>query len=318
MSPDEKLDVVLSKLRRVRPKVGGGFTACCPAHEDRNPSFDIGIGRSHIVFHCHRGCGPDKVVEATGLTWQDFMLEVPTGPKTRRRDWRAIELESLACAARLQNEPEVLRRFRYRRGWAAAALEELGVGWDGSRLTLPVRDRDGKLHDVLRYDPFATKRKMIAGRGKSRLPWPAPESVKADTVFLVEGEGTALSMFSIGLKAVALPGSIALPTTSIQQPGRWRGTGWHKAWARRFEHFRQIVILPDCDGQGRALAGAARYDLARSTEARVEIIDLGPKVHDGSDVADILLSTAWDGTSRRAAKETLREIVAEQAELLVA
>lgn len=319
LTPDEKLDAILAKLHKVSPKGNGGFTAACPAHEDRTPSFDIGLGDKGIVFNCHRGCDPNRIVAALGCTWQDFFTDDGQARKVRRRDWRAVELEAGACAIRLQNEPHVLQRLRFRRGWAAKALEMLDVGWDGERLTLPVRDKEGKLHDVLRYDPFAAtgRYKVLASKGKSRLPWPSPENVNTEVLFLVEGEGTAISMLSVGLRAVALPGAISLPTTSVARPGSWRGVGWHKTWARRFEKYRHVLILPDCNGPGRALAAAARYDLQRQN-VRADIIDLAPKVHDGSDVADLLLRQAVDGESRRRARDVLREIVAEQAEVLVA
>ena len=224
----------------------------------------------------------------------------------------------MACTLRLQNEPNVLERLRFGRGWAAQAFEMLNVGWDGSRLTLPVRDAEGKLHDTLRYDPFSTQgRKVLAGKGKSRLPWPAPESITNRKVFVVEGEGTAISLFSIGFQAIALPGSMSL-STNVARPGAWRGAGWHKTWVRRFERFSHIILLPDLDGPGRALMGAARYDLGKAGR-NVKIIDLGPKTWDGSDIADMMLgSRAYDGPTRLFAKNQVREIVAEHAELLVA
>jgi hypothetical protein len=249
------------------------------------------------------------------MEWKDIAGE-DVSSRRRPVSQRQRELTAMACCLRLQHEAEVLHRLRFARGWAAKALEMLGVGWDGSRLTIPVRDKDGKLHDTLRYDPFPTKgRKVLAGKGKSRLPWPAPESVSKPIVFLVEGEGTAISMFSVGLQAVALPGSLAL-ATNVVRPGNWRGTGWHKTWAQRFERFQHVVLLPDLDGQGRALMGAARYDLAKAG-VPVTIVDLGPKTNNGTDVADILLSKTYDGPSRLAAKNVLREIVAEH-EVLVA
>jgi hypothetical protein len=312
-----KLDAVLEKLQGVRI-TGGRYTAKCPAHDDRTPSLSVWLGDKWVMLKCFAGCEYDAIRRAMGLEWKDLVLD-EDAPATRRRPigQRELELTSMACCLRLQNEPEVLLRMRYGRGWAAQAFEMLGVGWDGSRLTLPVRDAAGKLHDVLRYDPFTKQgRKVLAGKGKSRLPFPAPETVDTRILFLVEGEGTAISMLSVGLHAVGLPGSLT-PSYNVSRPGAWRGTGWHKKWAERFTRFQHLVLLPDCDGQGRALMGGVRYDLEKSG-ARVSIVDLGPRNNDGSDVADMLLSKTYDGASRLAAKTILREIVAEQAEVLVA
>lgn len=313
-----KLEALLAGLGRVR-RAGRGFVASCPAHEDADPSLSISYNEQGIGLHCFAGCSVESMLEAKGWTWADlFFDDKPSNAKPRRRDWRAIELESYACAVRLQHEAKVLERLRFGRGWAAKALEALGVGWDGSRLTLQVRTADLKLHDVLRYDPFTQRRKILAGKGKSRLPWPAPEYVDAKPVlFLVEGEGTAISMTSVGLTAVALPGSVSKPTTSIARPGSWQGAGWHRKWAERFKRFRQIILLPDCDEQGRALMRAASYDLAKAgVENR--IVDIGPKTTNGSDIADHLLSQAYDGPSRKVARNVIRMMVAEHAEVLVA
>jgi len=341
-----KLLRVLDELEQVR-KSGQGFSARCPAHEDGSPSLAVASDARGIGLYCFAGCSVESILAAKGWTWSDLFFDDDSPlseRKPRRRDWRAIELESYACAARLQQEPEILNRLRFGRvtgyhedmfvrdaagevvpaeirdgrGWSAKALEMLCVGWDGSRLTLPVRDAKGKLHDVLRYDPWAKARKILAGRGKSRLPWPAPEYLQADVLFLVEGEGTAISMFSVGLTAVALPGSVSRPTTSIERPGSWQGAGWHRRWAERFARFRHVVLLPDSDAPGRALMRAASYDLERIDGVNTHVIDLAPKANDGADIADYLLKKAWDGPSRKVARNLVRTLVAERAEVLVA
>lgn len=315
----EKLEVLLEALQGVK-RSGRGFVARCPAHEDRDPSLSVVADDRGIGVYCFAGCSVDSILDKLQLTWGDLFFDAPGTKKSkaRRRDWRAIELESFACAVRLQNEPKVLEKLRFGRGWAASALEALGVGWDGSRLTLPVRTADLKLHDVLRYDPFTERRKILAGKGKSRLPWPSPEYLDEKKVlFLVEGEGTAISMASVGLTAVALPGSVSKPTTSTTRPGSWQGAGWHRQWAKRFKRFRNVILLPDCDEQGRALMRAASYDLTKE-DIPNHVIDIGPKTQNGSDIADHLLSKAYDGPSRKIARDVIRLMVAERAEVLVA
>ena len=317
-STHPKLEAFLSRLEGVR-KMSGGYIAKCPAHEDADPSLSIASNERGIGLWCFAGCSVDSILAATDLSWGDLFFDDGKVAKTkpRRRDWRAIELEQMSNVARLQNEPKVLERMRFGRGWAAAALGKLQVGWNGGRLTLAVRQADSKLHDVLRYDPFASKRKVLAGRDKSRLPWPSPEYMDAgQALFLVEGEGTAISMASVGLQAVGLPGSLPKPTHSVDRPGRWQGAGWHPKWAERFARFRDVILLPDCDEQGRALMRAAFYDISKSG-VNAHVIDLGPKSTDGRDIADHLLKTAWDGPSRKIARNIIREMVAERAEVLV-
>jgi hypothetical protein len=225
-------------------------------------------------------------------------------------DKRSMAIEASMCAARLQDEPIVLEKARLSRGWARGALFMLGVGWDGERFTIPVHDKTSKPHDVLRYDPYADRYKMLAGQNATRQPWPAPETVTTDMrsrwLFVVEGEGTAISLYSIGLPAVALPGSAGKPSGDVRRPARFQGVGWHKAWARRFYSHRAIVLLPDSDEQGRTLMTAVEHDLRNEGIQAVHTVDFGGS--DGSDAGD-LLRRAGDLETRRQGKAMLRMLV---------
>ncbi len=55
---------VLSQLEAVRRR-GAGWVARCPAHEDREPSLSIGIGREgSVLLHCFAGCAFPAIVAA--------------------------------------------------------------------------------------------------------------------------------------------------------------------------------------------------------------------------------------------------------------
>lgn len=301
---DPKLQAVLDRLERVKRRPGGWWGARCPAHDDRGPSLGVKRGDRAIILSCLAGCSVDSVRAALGLEWKDLRLEGAARRVKRPFDRRGAELECIMAAESLRQESAALERFRQERGWAAPALYGLGVGWDGERLTLPVYDEHGKFHDALRYDPFSPPRyKMLAGNGRSRLPWPAPELVEAvGPLYVVEGEGSVLSLASIGLPAVALPGTAGRASGDVRRPGSFQGAGWHPAWARRFvPRFPRIVCVPDCDQVGRTLMQAVARDLGRQG-ASVAILDLG--LADKMDVGDFL-RPARTGPVRRQAKELL-------------
>jgi 5S rRNA maturation endonuclease (ribonuclease M5)/rhodanese-related sulfurtransferase len=50
-------------LRRVR-RSGAEWIACCPAHEDNNPSLSFRDAEDQVLVHCHAGCSQDAVVAA--------------------------------------------------------------------------------------------------------------------------------------------------------------------------------------------------------------------------------------------------------------
>ncbi|GEM_PF-476824 len=43
---------------------GRGWMACCPAHDDRNPSLSISQGDNGPLVHCHAGCDQQAVIDA--------------------------------------------------------------------------------------------------------------------------------------------------------------------------------------------------------------------------------------------------------------
>ncbi|MFH1969516.1 MAG: hypothetical protein ABIJ53_04265 [Verrucomicrobiota bacterium] len=52
---------------------GTGWSAHCPAHEDRNASLSISEGRDgRVLLHCHAGCPTEQIVSAMGLKMGDL------------------------------------------------------------------------------------------------------------------------------------------------------------------------------------------------------------------------------------------------------
>ena len=67
----------------------------------------------------------------------------------------------------------VAARLHQVRGWTPEAIVRLGLGYDGERVTIPVRDQSGTLLGHTRYLPNAAEGtpKMLADRGKPREPY---------------------------------------------------------------------------------------------------------------------------------------------------
>lgn len=66
------LDRILCGLAHVR-KAGRGYTARCPAHEDRTASLSVSEAPDgRVLLHCFAGCGAGDVVAALGLRLGDL------------------------------------------------------------------------------------------------------------------------------------------------------------------------------------------------------------------------------------------------------
>jgi hypothetical protein len=74
-----KIETLLARLQRVR-KAGKGFSACCPAHEDKTASLAITEAQDRILIHCFAGCPPASVLAAVGLELADLFEKGEANP----------------------------------------------------------------------------------------------------------------------------------------------------------------------------------------------------------------------------------------------
>ncbi len=55
------------------------FIACCPAHDDHNPSLSVEEVAGKVLVHCHAGCSQDEVISALRNrgNWPDYSHKSP-------------------------------------------------------------------------------------------------------------------------------------------------------------------------------------------------------------------------------------------------
>jgi len=72
---------LLSRLDRVKETGRGRWLACCPSHNDRNPSLSVReTDEGVILIKCWSGCGANEVVASVGLEMHDLF---PNSPKNQ-------------------------------------------------------------------------------------------------------------------------------------------------------------------------------------------------------------------------------------------
>jgi P4 family phage/plasmid primase-like protien len=168
--------------------------------------------------------------------------------------------------------------YLYDRGLPLSILEEHQVGWDGERITFPVRNTNGLVVNVRRHRPGA-KHKMLPLKdfGSPTRLYPAvavPASERGDWIFAVGGELDALSARSEGLMAFcgtngegSVPGDLSLLTgmrVAVAMDGDAPGRAAAVRWAAKLRTVAQEVHaldLPEgqdvndlmCSGGARAL-----------------------------------------------------------------
>ncbi len=89
----EPIELLLSRLERVRANRNGTWVARCAAHDDRSPSLSIATGDDgKVLLHCFAGCGAADVVESVGLELSSLFPETHDwkGQRRSRVDYKAL------------------------------------------------------------------------------------------------------------------------------------------------------------------------------------------------------------------------------------
>jgi hypothetical protein len=191
-SENPRLQELLAHLAGVK-KAGKGWSARCPAHEDRRASLSIAQGDDgRALVWCHAGCTVDAVCAAVGLRVVDLM---PTADK-----------RALPSKPKSNGKPRIVAQYDYR--------DEAG----------------NVVFQAVRYEPkdFRQRRPKPGGgwdwsvKGVRVVPYRLPELLAEPTrpVVVAEGEKDCDNLARIGV----------LATCNACGAGKW--TAEHSAFLR--------------------------------------------------------------------------------------
>jgi putative DNA primase/helicase len=227
-----------------------GWVTHCPAHTDEHPSLSLREGDDgKVLFHCHAGCEQEAVIQE----FKDLDL------------WQSQANTTGTYSSRPPRGKLVI---------AYGYLDE------AERL----------IFESCRYEPKTFRLRRPDGQGGwvysikdiRLVPYQLPGIIKAEVVFIPEGEKDCINLKNQGVTASCNP----------MGAGKWR-----KEYNRYFVG-KRIVILPDNDEPGRRHAESVARHL-HGTATSVKIIEL-PGLPEKGDVSDWL---AAGGTA-----ETLLQI----------
>lgn len=173
MTPVERL---LSKLPDAK-QAGKGWSARCPAHEDRRASLSVGEGEDgRALVKCHAGCTFNAICGAVGLRVVDLM---PTADK-------------LPAPSKPKGKPRIVAQYDYR------------------------NEAGNVVFQVVRYEPKDFKQRRPDGKGGWTwsvkgvrvVPYRLPELLAepARPVVVVEGEKDADALARMGVLATCNAG----------------------------------------------------------------------------------------------------------------
>jgi DNA primase len=228
---------------------GGSSEArvCCCFHDEKTPS--LSINPTTGKWYCH-GCekGGNSIVsfhaereecdrqDAAAEIYGDYVRPIIDGKTVRK--WHIALLET----------PSALRYVSQSRRISAEQIKARLIGWNGTRITLPVVNEFGLFVNVKMYDPLAKKHglpKMLNFKRKGDdRSYGSPPMIYPIAAFklakekgyivICEGEWDALFLMSLGIPAVT-------------------GTCGAKSWPHQYtEMFRglRVIIAYDNDHDG--------------------------------------------------------------------
>lgn len=241
------------------PDENGEWNAHCVLHEDvtRSMSINIKTGR----WKCHASCGggyvssllqrrsewvgPPDVSGFVGRVGKSktnpSVAEVPTQAKVS--GWHSA----------LLSNPVRLGAFCEGRGLAVETIKQYEIGWCESRgggfYTIPVRDSQGELCNVRKYDltPAADRRKIwgIRGMNSPRLYPTQVLDENPKEIVICEGELDALIANQSGVPAITRTAS---------------ADTWRNEWNEFFRD-KTIFLAHDADTKGQAANNVLRLQL---------------------------------------------------------
>lgn len=264
-----QLEDVLRRLEGVK-RSGGGYSARCPAHEDKNASLSVKQGdNGGIVLHCHAGCTPEQVVGALGLSMQDLFPDGDRPRLDRRQEHRT----------RQPAKPEP--KEKPKREWVNGGKPVARYAYTDAQGKELAAKRRKEYWDVY---PDGSKKRGKDLRWEHAIPagvivppYRLPELLGADTVFLCEGEKDVDNLRAQGLAATCSPN------------GAGTGNKWRDTYTPYFAG-KTVYILQDNDEVGKKFAQYEAEKLSPVAQ-EVKVLDLTalwPGLPEHGDISDVM------------------------------
>ena len=229
-----KIEEFLERLQGVEADGKGGYMACCPAHDDSNPSMHVNVGDDgRILVKCFSGCTAAEIVGALRLKLSDLMPD-KKGKATKRKTAKAKAAKPAAVLPRAAAPKK--RDF----GKAVANYEYQD---ESGAVVFRVQRRvkaNGKKTFVQEHPDPESKYGWSFGvsrAGVERVPFRLPRILAAGkagkAVLVVEGEKDVLAAEqALGVAATCNPGG---------------ALKWERGWGKFFTGVKSVLIVADKD-----------------------------------------------------------------------
>lgn len=175
------------------------YLIACPFHEDNKPSLSINVSKG--LFKCH-ACdehGTAVKLLAKELNYSEAIIRYELD---YLKEHSPIAYDPNDNHKSLLSYNKLMEHVTKVRHWSLEVIEREQIGWDGKRITIPIKNIFGDTVNIRKYKPKSgpTDYKVIntKGCGKARLYGLQGLKPKLDRVFICEGEPDWLCLTSQG------------------------------------------------------------------------------------------------------------------------
>lgn len=228
------IEEFLQRLEGVEADGKGGYMACCPAHDDKNPSMHVNVGDDgRILVKCFSGCSTRDIVSAMGLKMKDLMpaKEKPgkRKPKAKAAAKKAASVEPSFKAPKKRDFGKLVETYQYQNESGAVVFRVQRRLMANGKKTFVQEHPDPQSRYGWSYG--------VNRAGVKRVPFRLPRIIEAakagKSVVIVEGEKDVIAAEkALGVAATCNPG----------------GAGkWEAGWGKYFEGVSSVLIVADKD-----------------------------------------------------------------------
>lgn len=240
---------------KVQHKTARGVMVVCPAHGDSPKGPSLSVGRAQdggVLLKCFAGCTSRDVVAALGLSLKDLFAKE-----------RAVHFEPPAQKATNGHEPTAVK----------PVIEKI----------YPYHDAAGReVYQAIRLIPKSFRQRhrnpeydsehpscqewIWSMDGIVRVLYRLPQIIKAETVWIVEGEKDANNLVELGFEA----------TCNVGGAGKWLDAYSESLAGKR------VIICGDNDKPGQDHAKLV-FDSIAATAKSVAVVKMPGSIKDVSD-----------------------------------
>lgn len=234
---------LLSQFGKIIDKGNNSFNACCPCHNDKNPSLTVTEKPELILFHCHAGCNYNDIVNKLNLKYEDY-----SNKKISKNFNKKIE-EVIKTLDEIKNF-DISNIYIYE--------NEKGIP---AHLTTKKYTPNGK-KTFSQWGHIGNNKFKNNLNGIKTYLYKLPELIKGiaenKTIFIVEGEKDVETLNKYGLIA----------TTNPMGASKWR-----ESYNCYFKN-ANVIILPDND----PINDTKKIGYDHALQVANNLIDITPNV----------------------------------------